>query len=115
MLEKFLLQGTPRLDKERAIDGFMRQLQVPFPRVSLFKPSCDLFRRPLMLQFARYDLCQGWIARQLARLVAACPPPRSIVGPRSPLAGISTVAVTLTADVGGGSTQAGDHAGMRVS
>src|SRR5256885_16129700 len=98
MLEKFLLQGTPRLDKERAIDGFMRQLQVPFPRVSLFKPSCDLFRRPLMLQFARYDLCQGWIARQLARLVAVCTLPGSFVGPSSPVASLATVAVKLTAD-----------------
>src|SRR2546427_10948264 len=103
MLEKFLLQGTPRLDKERAIDGFMRQLQVPFPRVSLFKPSCDLFRRPLMLQFARYDLCQGWIARQLARLVAVCTLPGRFVGPSSQIGRascrergeISVVAVAL--------------------
>ncbi len=88
----------------------MRQLQVPFPRVSLFKPSCDLFRRPLMLQFARYDLCQGWIARQLARLVAVCTLPGSFVGPSSPVASLATVAVKLTADGGCGSTQACSHA-----
>src|SRR5258708_36841984 len=109
MLEKFLLQGTPRLDKERAIDGFMRQLQVPFPRVSLFKPSCDLFRRPLMLQFARYDLCQGWIARQLARLVAVCTLPGTFVGPSRPVASLATVWGHATGEGGVGPHQSGHH------
>lgn len=42
VLQKLFLQGTARLDKERAVDGFVGHLQILFTRGSPFEPSCDL-------------------------------------------------------------------------
>lgn len=110
MLQKLLLQSAPRLDKERAIDGFVGHLHAPLLWVGPFEPTGDLLRRPSMLQFASHDLRQGWIARQLARLGAVRTLPGCFIGARSPVATLATVAVKLTADSGCSSPQARGNA-----
>jgi hypothetical protein len=113
--KNFSLQGATRLDKERAVDGFVRHLQVLFNGARPFEPSCDLLRCPLMLQFSRHDLCQSWIAGQFAWLGPVRILPGRLVGPRSPVASLAAVTVEFAADGGCSSSQASGNAADRLT
>ena len=49
VLQKLLLHGPACLDEERAVDGFVRHLQILFAGVSALEPSRYLLVQPLTL------------------------------------------------------------------
>src|SRR3970282_1963735 len=64
----------------------------------MLQPTGDLLRRPQRLEFARHDLHQGSVLRQLADFGAVRPIPSGLVSLGCPVALLPTIASDLAAD-----------------
>src|SRR5579864_8825451 len=75
------------------------------------QPTCDLLRRPVLLEFTRYDPPQRWAPGEHTGLGSACRIPSHLVGVSGPIAFSASVPSEFLADRGDRSMKAsGDGA-----